>query len=317
MNRSAAGRTRPPKDGLAVASLDELGEEKLLAQILPRLPRSRRVVVPAGDDCAMVQFRGARDLLVLKSDCVVEGIHFTTATPATAAGWKAMMRALSDFAAMAAVPEFALITLVIAANKKQTWVSQFYRGLNRAAKRFNVSVVGGETSATVGRTVVTVTVVGFVEPKNWIARSGGKVNDDLFVTGELGGSIRGRHLNFVPRIAEARWLARHFKVHAIIDLSDGLGVDLPRLARASKLGFRVEESALPVARGCTTQQAISDGEDYELLFAISPRGRCKLEMAWKKRFPKIGLTRIGKLIPPSSFRLPPSFRGYVHFQQHR
>ena len=153
MTRSAVERTR----------LGELGEEKLLAQILPRLPGSKRVVVAAGDDCAVVRFRGARDLLVLKSDCVVEDIHFISATPATAVGWKAMMRALSDFAAMAAVPEFALITLVIAANKKQTWVRDLYRGLNRAARHFDVSIVGGETSATTGNIVVTVSIAGYVE----------------------------------------------------------------------------------------------------------------------------------------------------------
>jgi thiamine-monophosphate kinase len=313
MNRSAVEQTR----------LGELGEEKLLAQILPRLPGSKRVVVAAGDDCAVVRFRGAKDLLVLKSDCVVEDIHFTSATPATAVGWKAMMRALSDFAGMAASPEFALITLVIAADKEQSWVRDLYRGLNRAASHFNVSVVGGETSATIGNTVVTVSVAGYVESRHFVRRSGGKLDDDLFVSGELGGSIRGRHLNFVARIPEARWLARHFKIHAMIDLSDGLGSDLPRLARASNLGFQIEKDALPAARGCTIEQAISDGEDYELLFAISPRARKKLCASWKRNFSDVRLTRIGKLIPPSSRSLPaaaglPPFpSGYVHFQQRR
>ena len=305
--QSAAERTR----------LGELGEEKLLARILPSLPSSKRVVVAAGDDCAVVRFRGARDSLVLKSDCVVEGVHFVSATRAAAVGWKAMMRTLSDFAAMAAVPEFALITLVIAANKKQTWVHNLYRGLNRAAGRFDVSVVGGETSATIGSTVVTVSVAGYVESKRWIGRNGGKVNDDLFVTGELGGSIRGRHLTFVPRIAEARWLARHFKIHAMIDLSDGLGIDLQRLARASKLGLRLEEKELPVARGCTVCQAISDGEDYELLFALSSRQRRKLETKWKTKFPKVRLTRIGKLVSDFVIRHSDFPKGYVHFQQRR
>jgi thiamine-monophosphate kinase len=304
-------------------TLRQVGEERLLAQILPQLARTKSVVMAAGDDCAVVRFRGAHDLLVLKSDCVVEGVHFRRETVADAVGWKAMMRALSDFAAMGAIPEFALITLVISGKKKVTWVRDFYRGLNRAASRFNVAVVGGETSGTNGNTVVTVSVAGHVEPKRWIRRSGGRANDDLLVTGELGGSIRHRHLNFVARIAEARWLARHFRIHAMIDLSDGLGFDLPRLACASKVGFQLDENALPVARGCTLQQAISDGEDYELLFAISPRHREKLQTSWKRKFPKLALTRIGKLIPQSGpsragiFRLPPSLRGYVHFRQRR
>lgn len=306
MTRSASSRTR----------LGELGEEKLLAQILARLPGSKRVVVGAGDDCAVVRFRNARDLLVLKSDCVVEDIHFIGSAPATAVGWKAMMRALSDCAAMGAVPEFALITLVIAANKKQTWVRDLYRGLNRAAKRFDVSIVGGETSATTGSIVVTVSIAGYVEAKHLVTRAGGKTGDDLFVTGRLGGSIREHHLNFVPRIPESRWLARHFNVHAMIDLSDGLGTDLPRLASASGLGFKLEKNALPVARGCTVEQAISDGEDYELLFAISPRESRHLQTAWVKKFPETPLTLIGRLTGSSSATryLPP---GYVHFQRRR
>ena len=306
MIRSGSGRTR----------LGELGEEKLLAEILARLPESKRVVVGAGDDCAVVRFRGAPDLLVLKSDCVVEDVHFIGSAPATAVGWKAMMRALSDYAAMGAFPEFALITLVIAANKKQTWVRDLYRGLNRAAKRFDVAIVGGETSATTGSTVVTVSMAGYVEAEYLVTRAGGKMGDDLFVTGKLGGSIREHHLNFVPRIPESRWLARHFDVHAMIDLSDGLGIDLPRLARASGLGFRLEKAALPVARGCTVEQAISDGEDYELLFAISPRESRRLQTAWGKKFPETPLTLIGRLTGGSraTRHLPP---GYVHFPQRR
>lgn len=298
-------------------TLRQAGEEKLLARILPRLPITQRVIVAAGDDCAVVRFRGARDLLVLKSDCVVEGVHFTSRTPASAVGWKAMMRALSDFAAMAAVPEFALITLIISAKRKVSWVSGFYRGLNRAAAQFEVGVIGGETSDTSGNTAVTVSVAGHVASRRWIGRSGGKLNDDLFVTGDLGGSICGRHLKFVARIPEARWLARHFDLHAMIDLSDGLGTDLPRLAKASKLGFILNHNALPVARGCTLEQAMSDGEDYELLFAISPRERGRLQRAWAKKFPAIPLTRIGSLKSEIGNRKSKILPGYVHFQQRR
>jgi len=133
----------------------------------------------------------------------------------------------------------------------------------------------------------------------------------------LGGSIRGRHLRFVARIDEARWLTANFKVHAMMDLSDGLGTDLPRLARASKLGFTVDQRALPRARGCGIQQAISDGEDYELLFAISPRDRTRLEKLWRKKFPKLPLTRIGKLNRQSAISDQQLLPGYVHFRQRR
>jgi thiamine-monophosphate kinase len=310
--------------------LGQLGEDELLARILPRLQRNSRVLVAAGDDCAVVKFRTAKEWLLLKTDCIVERIHFASETRASAVGWKALMRPLSDFAAMSGIPEFALITLAISGQKQSSWVRDLYRGLNKAAGRFNVAIVGGETSETFGPIAIVVSVAGFVERERCILRSGGKSNDDLFVTGTLGGSIRGRHLTFVPRIEEARWLTANFKLHAMMDLSDGLGADLPRLAGASKLGFSIDEAALPVSHGGTIQQAISDGEDYELLFAISPRDRTRLQRAWKKKFPKLPLTRIGKLNPQSALRQaqglepvetairnPQSFSGYVHFRQRR
>jgi len=298
-------------------ALRELGEDKLLAQVFPRLNPNSRVVIGAGDDCAVVKFRGAKDWLLLKTDCVVEEIHFTRETSARAVGWKAMMRALSDFAAMSGVPEFALITLAIAGKKKASWVGELYRGLNHAAARFDVAIVGGETSETAGPTVIVVSVAGVVERHRCILRSGGKANDDLFVTGELGGSIRGRHLNFVPRIEEARWLTANFKVHAMMDLSDGLGADLPRLARASKLGFAIDQRALPLSRGCTIQQAISGGEDYELLFAVSPRERKRLQTRWQQKFPELLLSRIGRLSQKSKIKNQRLQSGYVHFRQRR
>jgi thiamine-monophosphate kinase len=298
-------------------SLGELGEDKLLARILPQLGRNSRVVAAAGDDCAVVKFRSAKNWLLLKTDCVVEEIHFTKQTNARAVGWKAMMRALSDFAAMSGIPEFALITLAAAGKKKASWVSELYRGLNRAAARFDVAIVGGETSETAGPTVIVVSVAGFVERHRCILRSGGKANDDLFVTGELGGSIRGRHLRFVARIDEARWLTANFKVHALMDLSDGLGADLPRLARASKLGFFIDQCALPLSRGCSVQQAVSEGEDYELLFAISPRERKDLQTRWQKKFPELPLTRIGRLNQKSKIKSQRLKSGYVHFRQPR
>ena len=295
--------------------LREVGEDALLASLLRDLPISREVVSAAGDDCAVVEPPGRKNLLVLKTDCVVEKIHFAPATDPILLGWKAMMRPLSDFAAISAVPQFALITLIVPATRSTSWVKKLYRGLRRAASRFDASIVGGETSATRGPTVISVSVSGFVEKDRWTSRSGGKKGDDLFVTGRLGGSLREKHLRFMPRINESRWLTRNFRVHAMMDLSDGLGADLPRLAKASKLGFKIDKEKLPLARGATIDNAISDGEDYELLFAISPRDRKRLEKSWRKKFPKLPLTRIGRLaqrLNISTSQLLPG--GYVHFQ---
>jgi thiamine-monophosphate kinase len=295
--------------------LREIGEDRLLSQLLPDLPLAKAVVSDPGDDCAVVETRDRRNLLVLKTDCVVAGVHFLATANALHVGWKAMMRPLSDFAATSAVPQFALITLIAPEQTKVKWVENLYRGLRRAAKRFKVSIVGGETSSTHGPAAISVSVVGFVEKERRVSRGGGKVRDDLFVTGRLGGAMKQKHLQFVPRIAESRWLTRNFSIHAMMDLSDGLGADLPRLAKASRVGFTVEMENLPVTRGAKIGDAISEGEDYELLFAISPRERTRLQREWRKKFREPPLTRIGslsQLLTKNNQLLP---RGYVHFQQ--
>jgi thiamine-monophosphate kinase len=298
--------------------LRDLGEDKLLDQLLLHLPLGKTVArraAGAGDDCAVVENRASRDLLVLKTDCIVEGVHFFPGANPLDVGWKAMMRPLSDFAATSAVPQFALVTLIAAGEIDLTWIKNLYRGLRGAAERFKVTIVGGETSSTRGPIVVSVSVVGFVEKRRCVSRRGGNAGDDLFVTGRLGGATKRRHLQFVPRIAESRWLTKNFSIHAMMDLSDGLGVDLPRLARASKVGFKIELEDLPLSRGATIDDAISEGEDYELLFAISPGQAKKVEKEWRKKFTKLPLTRIGSLVPQSAIRNPQLPGGYVHFQQ--
>ena len=295
--------------------LREIGEDRLLNQLLPDLPLAKAVVSGPGDDCAVVKTRDRLNFLVLKTDCVVAGVHFLATANALDVGWKAMMRPLSDFASTSAVPQFALITLIAPEQTKVEWVDELYRGLRRAAKRFKVSIVGGETSGIPGPVAISVSVVGFVERDRCVSRRGGKVGDDLFVTGRLGDALKRKHLQFVPRIAESRWLTKNFSIHAMMDLSDGLGADLPRLARASRVGFAIAMENLPLARGAKIDNAISEGEDYELLFAISPRDRSRLEREWRKKFRKLPLTRIGSLsrLSTKTNQLLP--RGYVHFQQ--
>jgi len=295
--------------------LRDVGEDRLLEQLLPKLPRNVKVVLGAGDDCAVVEpgKRGVLDLL--KTDCLVEGIHFAKSTPPRQVGWKAMARPLSDFAAMSGLPQFALVTLIVPATRDVSWVRQLYRGIEKAARTFDVAVVGGETSNIKGPAVISISVTGVVEKKRWVGRAGGKPGDELFVTGRLGGSLRASHLKFVPRIAESRWLTKHFRIHAMMDLSDGLGTDLPRLARASRVGFELDEAALPLNRGCTIRQAISDGEDYELLFAMAAKDARSLSARWKSKFPHVPLTRIGRFNLKSKIENRKFLRGYVHFQK--
>lgn len=134
------------------------------------------------------------------------------------------------------------------------------------------------------------------------------------VTGTLGGSILGKHLHFIPRIIESQWLAENYKPTAMMDLSDGLAKDLPRLASASCCGLRVDESALPLTMGCTVSQALGDGEDYEMLFTISPNISQELLIAWRRQFPQVPLTEIGSLVGFSNGQKLTG--GWEHFSSH-
>jgi thiamine-monophosphate kinase len=293
--------------------LRQLGEDRLIERLQRVLSGDDQVLAGPGDDCAVVASACEGELLLLKSDCVVEGVHFSKRDSPAAVGWKAMMRPVSDFAAMSGLPRYAIITLIAPPVTEVKWTTQLYRGLEKAARRCDVHIVGGETSATRGPMAISVSVIGFVEKQRWTSRRGGKAGDLLFVTGRLGGSITGKHLKFRPRLAEARWLTEHFRIHAMMDLSDGLGADLPRLARASGLTFEIDKASLPRNRGCTINQAISDGEDFELLFAIAPNESDALQKKWGRRFPRLRLTRIGRLRRTSRSTAQELPRGYVHF----
>jgi thiamine-monophosphate kinase len=296
-------------------TLRDAGENALLARLLPTLARGKGVVVSAGDDCAVLRSADKRRFHLLKTDCIVEDVHFEKGARGADIGWKAMARALSDFAAMSGVPRFALITLIAPATTRFDRVLDLYRGLNKAATRFDVGIVGGETSSTSGPLALSVSLLGDVERDRCVLRSGGRAGDQLFVTGQLGGTLGGKHLRFVPRIVESRWLSQNFEVHAMMDLSDGLGADLPRLATASGVGFEIDEQALPRSRSCTIAQAINDGEDYELLFAISRRDAPSLQQKWRARFPALPLTCIGLFKRNSTTANRKSVGGYEHFRK--
>jgi thiamine-monophosphate kinase len=290
--------------------LKEIGEDAVVDAITRELRFDGRVEIGPGDDCALVRF--GQNLQLLKTDCVIEGIHFLPETPARAVGWKALCRGISDIAAMGGDPLDAVITVAISPDRELVWLTDLYTGLNQAAARYGVNLVGGETSRSPGPVFVSVALTGKVEKERLVVRSGGKIGDRLYVTGGLGGSLQGKHLNFEPRLAESRWLTQNFKLHAMIDLSDGLGSDLPRLAKASGTGFDIDFSALPANAGCSAEQALTDGEDYELLFSLSDKDGAELEQEWKKAFPELALTRVGSLTEPNGD--PLNKPGYDHFR---
>lgn len=280
-------------------TLAALGEDAVVSALTRQLPTRPDVRVGAGDDCAVIG--GPRDewWQLLKTDVVIEGIHFLPEEKPERIGAKALNRAISDIAAMGGLPQHALVTLAIRPDVTLDWVKRLYAGLSKAAKKADVAIVGGETSRSPGPLFLNIALTGKVERRRCVLRSGGKTGDRLFVTGRLGGSIAGKHLDFAPRLAEARWLVEHFSIHAMMDLSDGLGSDVPRLAAASGCGFELVPESLPRTPGCTVEQALGDGEDFELLLAVAPRDAAPLQAAWAKQFPKLPLTEIGRLISKS------------------
>ena len=275
--------------------LSALGEDAVVAAITRGLPLGSDVRRGAGDDCAVIGGPRDRWWRLLKTDCVVEGVHFLPDEKPARVGWKALCRAVSDIGAMGGLPRHAMITIALRPQVEMKWLRGLYTGLRTAARRFGVSIVGGETSRSPGPAFISVAITGEVERTRCVTRAGGKDGDLLYVTGRLGGSLAGRHLDFIPRVREARWLVERFPIHAMMDLSDGLAADLPRLACASQCGFEIHEESIPRHRGCTVTQALGDGEDFELLLAISPRDASRLDAAWRKAFPRLPLTRIGKL----------------------
>ncbi|MGL4399053.1 MAG: thiamine-phosphate kinase [Luteolibacter sp.] len=297
-----------------MTTLHEIGEDALIEKLVGLLPRSRDPAAGPGDDCAVIDHDPeSPTLLLLKTDALVEQVHFLQAAPARAVGWKAAARVVSDFAAMGGTPRHFLITLALPSETQVCWVEDLYRGIGDCLKIHGGLLAGGETSSVPrgSAAVISIAATGSVQRTQLVLRSTAKVGDILFVTGCLGGSITGKHLDFTPRIREASWLVTEFKPSAMMDLSDGLAKDLPRLAAASGCGFRIDTAALPLSTGCTPAQALGDGEDYEILFAIEPDRAAGLPAAWSHRFPDLPLTRIGQLVETSAGE---SFTGgWEHF----
>lgn len=308
-----------------------MNEFDLIARLTRSLPTNDSVIVGPGDDCAVLAGGPERDLL-FKTDAVVEGVHFTNETPPEKVGHKALARCLSDIAAMAGKPDTALITLGLPKNYDATLVEKVYVGMSTLAKEHGVAIVGGETTTSPERMFLSIALLGHVARGKAVLRSGAKAGDAIFVTGELGGSLAAKHLDFEPRLTEAGWLASHFKIHAMIDLSDGLAGDLRHILNASRVGAELGSDTVPISRAAklvakssssakpALLAALTDGEDFELLFTVAANSAVRLKDAWKEQFPKLKLTCIGKVTAEPGLRLRDKFGvrafkgdGYVHF----
>lgn len=277
--------------------IGDMGEDALIERLLREVPLGSGAAGP-GDDCAVMEGDGPQ-LQLLKTDAMVEGIHWNPSTEARRVGWKATARVASDFAAMGGSPTDFLITITLPASTPLDWATGLYAGMGECLKAHGGRIVGGETTRAPDGApmVISVSAAGTVPRDRLVLRSGARPGDTLLVTGQLGGSLGGKHLDFVPRTREAAWLSQHHKPSAMMDISDGLAKDLPRLAHASGCGFQLKREAIPCTTGCGIEQACSDGEDYELLFAIASSRIGTLIDAWQDQFPELALTPIGTLCP--------------------
>jgi thiamine-monophosphate kinase len=307
-------------------------EFDLIRRLTHSLPGNSAVVAGAGDDCAVLDLGVPDHWLLFKTDAIVEGIHFNKEAAPEKIGHKALARCLSDIAAMAGIPTAAVITLGLPKDYDAGFVESVYEGMNALAARHGVAIVGGETTTNPGGMLISVALLGTIPRGRAALRSGAEKGDAIFVTGELGGSLADKHLEFEPRLTEARWLAENFRLHAMIDLSDGLAGDLRHILKASGVGAELLSAAIPISRAARIAAkanssakpallaALTDGEDFELLFTVASRDAVPLLDAWKKQFPKLELSCIGKITDDEGILLrdqkgarPLTAHGYVHF----
>lgn len=278
--------------------LSDIGEDELIRRIVEQLPSSgNNVIVGPGDDCAVVDVFREGYYQLLKTDAVVEGVHYLATACPREVGWKAIARVVSDFAAMGGGASQILVTIALPDHTAVEYVEELYRGMSDCASMQGVVISGGETTTSPEGAggMISVSGTGWVKKNALVTRSGGKSGDLVIVTGTLGGSITGKHLTFTPRVKEASWLTKNFILSSMMDLSDGVAKDLPRLAKASHCGFHIEGDNVPCNIGCSLSEALGDGEDYELLFTLSEAQWEGVITAWTVQFPDLPLTVIGRL----------------------
>lgn len=254
--------------------------------------RGGRIVVDSGDDAAVLKV--GRGNLLFKTDSVIDGVHFDSRTaPPEDVGHKALARCLSDIAAMGCYPTFAVVALMVPRNARQSYLKRVLAGLERTAKLYRTPVVGGDVKSHPGKLAISVALLGETRGLRPVRRSGARVGDAVAVTGPLGGAILSKHLRFTPRVWEGIELNRRFELHSMIDISDGLSTDLGHLCEESGVGAVLFDDRIPVTPAARRlarrdgrtplDHALSDGEDYELLFTLPPMEAVRMEKSRRGR----------------------------------
>jgi thiamine-monophosphate kinase len=277
-------------------------EHEFLRWLRERLPADDRAPLRLADDAAWLKLASS-DGMVATVDLLTDGVDFDLRSDAPErVGRKALAVNLSDLAAMSARPLAGLIALALPRSGGLELAKRLYEGLIPLAEKYHLAIAGGDTNSWDGPLAISVTALGEVTPHGPLLRSGARPGDAILVTGRFGGSRLGHQFDFEPRVKEALWLASNSTLHAGIDVSDGLSLDLWRMCQASGCDAVVETAAVPlspaaerwamhVADGSTAlEHALGDGEDFELILAVPPDAAAEL----LAREPlDCGLTRIG------------------------
>jgi thiamine-monophosphate kinase len=295
--------------------IKKLGEFGLISRIRRLIKTDSSVIKGIGDDCAVIKFTKNKYLL-FTCDMLVEGVDFTKKDSPFLAGRKALAVSISDVAACCGLPRYALVSLGLPKKSRVKLVDDVYRGINSLAKQYKINIVGGDLSEAKQLTI-DISLLGFVEKRNLVLRSGSQEGDIICVTGDFGGSIHGKHLRFTPRLKEARFLAKNFKINSMIDVSDGLILDLNHILKESKVGAVIYEDLIPVNKNALDlKDALTSGEDFELLFTLSLKEARRLTARGNVFIPigyitgkTFGLQLMDKL--GRKKRILP--RGFVHF----
>lgn len=242
-------------------------ESDILKAILPTFHGTADTIVGPGDDCAVLKF-GDKYLLAA-ADGVISSVHYLPETPPEKIAAKLLKRNLSDIAAMGGVPRWALNTLAVR-GRSDEWLQRFFAGLEECAVYYNLAIAGGDLAELPFEgEAVSLTILGEVEIDKVCLRKNARPGDVIMVTGSLGDTFESdHHLDFLPRLAEGRFLGTCQWTNCMMDISDGLAADLPKLLAASGCGAQIELDKLPCRNNCSWQKALSDGEDYELLFTV-------------------------------------------------
>ncbi len=282
-------------------TLKDVGEDAAITALLSTLGKRDGALVGPGDDCAVVAVEGAAEDWLLTSDPVIEGVHFLPDTEPRMIGRKAVGRVLSDIAAMGGEPVWLLVNVTAPAECAVARLKAMYRAARSLCGKYGAAIVGGDVAR--GPTLsLHVFGIGRTPRGAALRRMGARPGDGIYVTGLLGGSGAGRHLSFEPRITEGLWLREQGWPSSMMDVSDGVATDLRRLIKMNQVGAELDVASIPIAKAARDAgdgrspwyHALTDGEDYELLFTVPAERRSAFESSWKDTF-RLPCTPIGRV----------------------